>query len=100
MVPSTLASIDWRLEVSVEDVPCLPPPVVVQPASARPPKASAAVVFNMKFRLCIVFLRHGSGAQPRWMLPGLPFELYHMRTWKDASPADRKSTRLNSSHTD
>jgi len=40
------------------------PEVVVQPASERPPKASAAVVFNMKFRLCIVLLHHGSWAQP------------------------------------
>jgi hypothetical protein len=44
---------------------------VVHPASARLPKASAAVVFSMKFRLCIVFLRHGSWVQPRFFT-GLP----------------------------
>jgi hypothetical protein len=69
MVPSTLASIDWRLDASVEGVFGLLP-LVVQPASARPPKASAAVVFSMKFRLCIVFLHHGSWAQPHMVLPG------------------------------
>src|SRR5258706_9891635 len=65
MVPSTAASIDWRFEAFVAAESGLSP-VVVQPASARLPKASAAVVFRMKFRLCIVFLRRGSWVQPRF----------------------------------
>src|ERR1700677_2605000 len=63
IVPSTLASIDCRFDMSVEALSGVPD-VVVQPASTSPPKASAAVVFSMKFRLCIVFLHHGSWAQP------------------------------------
>jgi hypothetical protein len=70
-VPSTAASIDWRLEESVEGVALLLlEDVVVQPASAMPPKASAAVVFNMKFRLCIVFLRVVPGREPEARSPG------------------------------
>src|SRR4051812_18603872 len=76
-VPSTAASIEWRLDASVVGVALLLlDGVVVQPASARPPKASAAVVFNMKFRLCIVFLRMVPGRNRGRFRRGA-FELYH-----------------------
>ncbi|MFM0239417.1 hypothetical protein [Paraburkholderia phytofirmans] len=35
----------------------------------------------MKFRLCIVFLRHGSGAQPH-LISQVAFELYHTQAQK------------------
>src|ERR1700722_18216827 len=71
MVPSTLASIDCRFDMLVAALSGVPDEVV-QPASASPPNASAAVVFSMKFRLCIVFLRHGSWVQPLLYVAGLP----------------------------
>jgi hypothetical protein len=44
----------------------------------------------MKFRLCIVFLRHGSGAQPH-LFCRVAFELYHTQAQKAHFLARRKA---------
>jgi hypothetical protein len=44
----------------------------------------------MKLRLCIVFLRDGSGAQPRMMFP-VAFALYHTQAQKARFLVKRKA---------
>jgi hypothetical protein len=63
--------------------------VVVHPASAMPPKASAAVAFNMKFRLCIVFLRMVPGRN-LGDVAGLPLSYITRKRKRRTPPSSEK----------